>query len=62
MIHAHYKCSICRKAFPSPEAGNAHLQKRHSGGGYLSWIHWPVDDNGKKIKMRRGEGNSHDKP
>lgn len=33
-----YKCSICEKRFPSPEAGSAHLTKRHEGGGYLSWF------------------------
>lgn len=33
-----YKCAICHKAFPSPEAGAAHLDKKHNGHGYLSWF------------------------
>ena len=33
-----YECAICRKVLPSPEAGEAHLSKRHDGHGYLTWF------------------------
>lgn len=32
-----YQCSCCDKIFPSPEAGSAHLAKRHNGYGFLAW-------------------------
>lgn len=32
-----YKCSRCERRFPSPEAGSAHLEKKHNGEGFLSW-------------------------
>ena len=37
VVEKPYKCSICQKLFPSPEAGSAHLEKKHSGGGYIFW-------------------------
>ena len=32
-----YQCSRCDKILPSPEAGEAHLQKKHAGHGFLAW-------------------------
>lgn len=32
-----YQCSLCDKMLPSPEAGEAHLQKKHNGHGFLTW-------------------------
>ena len=32
-----YQCSRCDKMLPSPEAGEAHLQKKHGGHGFLAW-------------------------
>jgi hypothetical protein len=32
-----YQCSRCDKRLPSPEAGNAHLEKKHDGYGFLVW-------------------------
>jgi hypothetical protein len=32
-----YACSRCDKLLPSPEAGNAHLEKKHNGEGFLVW-------------------------
>lgn len=32
-----YECSRCDKLLPSPESGNAHLEKRHNGEGFLVW-------------------------
>jgi len=50
----HFQCSICRKMFPSPESGNAHLDKRHQGCGYLTWQKLPkkarVDRTAKETK------------
>jgi hypothetical protein len=32
-----YQCSRCDKLLPSPEAGSAHLEKKHNGEGFLVW-------------------------
>ena len=32
-----YECSRCDKLLPTPESGEAHLQKRHNGYGFLVW-------------------------
>ena len=32
-----YQCSRCDKMLPSIEAGEAHLQKKHAGHGFLAW-------------------------
>lgn len=36
-LSAVYECSRCDRLFPSPEAGNAHLDKKHNGHGFLTW-------------------------
>ena len=32
-----FECSRCDKVLPSPEAGTAHLEKKHNGYGFLVW-------------------------
>lgn len=32
---AYYECAWCKKELPSPEAAEAHLQKKHDGNGYV---------------------------
>lgn len=32
-----YECSRCNKLLPSPEAGSAHLEKKHASEGFLTW-------------------------
>lgn len=34
-LTGYYECAWCRKRLPSPEAAEAHLQKRHEGNGYV---------------------------
>ena len=45
-----YRCSVCRKLLPSPEAGSAHLEKRHGGYGYLTW--WRRQNPPGRTKLR----------
>lgn len=32
-----YECALCHRRLPSPEAAEAHLQKRHEGHGYVTY-------------------------
>lgn len=34
-VKNNFECAWCKKRLPSPEAAEAHLQKRHEGNGYI---------------------------